>query len=139
MAEDLERTEGHQMIRTISCHCGDVRLQVNAELKDVHECNCSTCGKSGYLSWYVPIDSVRLETPNAGMSSYFWRFASEGFHFCSKCGIATHRTWNDSISVNARCIEDIDVFELETRRVDGKHNVPGGSVPPLEETYQPKK
>ncbi len=126
------------MIRTISCHCGEVRLQVNAELQDVIECNCSTCGKSGYLSWYVPIDSVRLDTPSRGMSSYFWRFASEGFHFCSQCGIATHRTWRDRISVNARCIEDIDVFELETRKVDGKHNVPAGSVPLLPETYKPK-
>jgi hypothetical protein len=121
------------MIRNISCHCGEIRLEVNADLREVIECNCSTCGKSGYLSWYVPTDSVRLATPNTGMSSYFWRFATEGFHFCNNCGIATHRTWNDRISVNARCIDDVDVFKLETRRVDGKHNIPAGSVPPLSE------
>ena len=69
------------MIRTISCHCGEVRLQVNAELQDVIECNCSTCGKSGYLSWYVPIDSVRLDTPSRGMSSYFWRLQAKGSIF----------------------------------------------------------
>ena len=122
------------MIHTLSCHCGAVRLEVAAPLEVVTECNCSTCGKSGYLSWYVPIDTVRLATPSQGMSTYYWRFASEGFHFCKSCGIATHRTWNDRISVNARCIDGIDVFELSTKRVDGKHTIPAGPVPPLTET-----
>lgn len=119
------------MIREISCHCGAIKLEVNAELGDVIECNCSTCGKSGFLSWYVPIDSVRLATPGCGMSSYFWRFATEGFHFCGNCGMATHRTWRDRISVNARCIVDVDVFELTMKRVDGKHTIPAGPVRPL--------
>ncbi len=123
------------MIRRLSCHCGAVRLEVNAALTEVLECNCSTCGKSGFLSWYVPTDAVRLASPSVGMSSYYWRFASEGLHFCSNCGTPTHRSWKDRISVNARCIEDIDVFELETRQIDGKHNVPGGPVPPLTESY----
>ena len=124
------------MIREISCHCGKVRLEVNADLKDVIECNCSTCGTSGFLSWYVPIESVRLATPSIGMASYFWRFASEGLHFCSNCGVATHRTWRDRLSINARCIVGIDVFELETRRVDSLHKVPGGPVPPLPHSYE---
>lgn len=126
------------MIRSISCHCGDVRFQVNAELSEVPECNCSMCGKSGFLSWYVPHDSIRLEPRSRGMSTYFWRFASEGYHFCPRCGVATHRTWRDRISLNAGCIEGLDVFEIETRRVDGKHNIPDGPTPPLEETWRPR-
>ena len=124
------------MIREISCHCGNVRLEVNAELDEVLECNCSTCGKSGFLSWYVPADSVRLATPGVGMKSYFWRFATEGLHFCSNCGMTTHRTWRDKISVNARCIVGLDVFDLEVRRVDSIHKVPAGPVPPLPESYE---
>ena len=119
------------MIREISCHCGTVRIEVNAELKDVLECNCSTCGKSGFLSWYVPADSLRLVTSSTGMATYFWRFATEGFHFCSNCGVATHRTWRDKISLNARCLVDIDVFDLVVRRVDKLHKIPGGEAPPL--------
>jgi hypothetical protein len=38
----------------LSCHCGAVVLEVDAELREVLECNCSMCGRSGYLSWYVP-------------------------------------------------------------------------------------
>ena len=122
------------MIYKLSCHCGAVQLEVNAELDEVLECNCSTCGKSGFLSWYVPIDAVRLSTPSCGTSTYFWRFATEGFHFCSKCGIATHRTWKDNISVNARCLNDVDVFELKLKRFDGKCKLPGGAVPPFKDS-----
>lgn len=74
------------MIRTLACHCGAVRLDVNAELRDVRECNCSTCGKWGTLNWRVPVAAVRPATPSQGLGSYFWHFASEGFHFCPSCG-----------------------------------------------------
>ena len=36
------------MIRTLSCHCGQVRLEVNAELGRPTECNGSTCGRHRY-------------------------------------------------------------------------------------------
>ena len=28
---------------TLSCHCGNIRFEVDAELENVGECNCSTC------------------------------------------------------------------------------------------------
>jgi hypothetical protein len=34
----------------------------------------------------------------------------------------------DRVSVNARCIEGVDVFELQVRRVDGRKNMPPGST-----------
>lgn len=111
---------------TLSCHCGAVVLEVDAELKDVGECNCSMCGRSGYLSWYVPQESVKLVSQKQQLSSYFWRFASEGFHFCSTCGIAVFRSWRDDLSVNARCIRGLDVFTLELRRGNGRDEMPPG-------------
>lgn len=47
------------MIRTLSCHCGAIRLETNAELGEVTECNCSTCGRHGFLHWKVAPASVR--------------------------------------------------------------------------------
>jgi hypothetical protein len=57
------------MIRTLSCHCGKIRLETNAELGEVNECNCTSCAKLGMLSWYVDRKSVRLATPREGLST----------------------------------------------------------------------
>lgn len=125
------------MIRTLSCHCGEVRLEVNAELTEVTECNCSTCARWGMLIWTVPSKAVRLATPSVGMGTYYWRFANEGYHWCKTCGTPMYRTWpHQVITLNARCIDDVDIFELERRQNDGKQKIPGGPVPPLPESYE---
>ncbi|HEY3800906.1 MAG TPA: GFA family protein [Caulobacteraceae bacterium] len=122
------------MIRTLSCHCGKVRLECNAELGAVGECNCSTCAKHGFLHWKVKHEQVRLATPSSGLSTYVWRFVDEGHHFCTTCGVAICRTGEDNyFSLNARCLDDIDIFTLEIERNDGRTSIPGGAVPPLSE------
>jgi len=110
----------------LSCHCGAVELEVDAELRDVLECNCSVCGRSGFLSWYVPHETVKLISQKQKLSSYYWRFASEGFHFCATCGTPVFRSWRDAISVNARCIRGLDVFTLTPKRTNGRHEMPPG-------------
>jgi len=120
------------MIRTLSCHCGRVRLECNAELGRVGECNCNTCRRAGYLSWRVRHDQVRLATPSVGLSTYVWRFVDCGLHFCSTCGTAMCRTGDDNyFTLNARCLDDIDVFDLDVERYDGLTDVPCGDVPAL--------
>jgi hypothetical protein len=120
------------MIRTLSCHCGRVRLECNAELGRVGECNCSTCTRAGYLSWSVKHDQVRLTTPHAGLSSYAWRFADEVLFFCPTCGTAMWRTGSDNyFTLNARCLDDVDIFTLAIERYDGRTDIPGGLPPPL--------
>lgn len=121
------------MIRTLSCHCGRIRLETKAELGVVRECNCSTCAKMGYLSWRVCHDEVRLATPRSGLHTYVWRAIDEGHHFCPTCGVTVSRTGPDGyFTLNARCLDDVDVFELEIERFDGRSLMPGGEVPPLE-------
>ena len=118
----------------IGCHCGAIRLEVDAELTGLVECNCSTCARSGFVSWYVPPDAVRLLDEGIQLSTYVWRYATEGMHFCRICGIAVIRTWTRDarVSVNARCLEGVDVFELEIRRYDGRNEMPPGPLPPRE-------
>ncbi|HXQ11252.1 MAG TPA: GFA family protein [Caulobacteraceae bacterium] len=123
------------MIRTLSCHCGAVRLKVNAELGEVGDRNCSTCGRYGMLHWKVKPEQVRLATPRSGLSTYVWRFVTEGAHFCKTCGVIIARTGPDSyLSINARLIDDIDVHALKVSRYDGRSDIPGGDVPPLAES-----
>ena len=80
------------MIRTLSCHCGAVRLETNAELGELTECNCSTCGRHGFLHWKMKPEQVRLVTPRIGLSTYNWRDIDGGQHFCKTCGVAIVRT-----------------------------------------------
>jgi hypothetical protein len=112
---------------TLSCHCGAIRLAVDAELSGLNECNCSTCARSGFLHWKVPVEAVRLLTQKRSLTIYLWRDADGGHQFCPTCGTAMLRTgYRDHISVNARCIEGIDIFTLEVARYDGRNEMPPG-------------
>ena len=110
------------MTHIVSCHCRRVRFEVDADLGDVVECNCSTCGRSGFLHWRVPGKAVRPVTEGQGLSTYVWRAAAEGQHFCPVCGVHMLRPGyaDGAVSVNARCIEGIDVFTLKVGRFDGR-------------------
>jgi hypothetical protein len=120
------------MIRTLSCHCGKVRLECNAPLGRVVECNCNACARAGYLSWRVKHEQVRLVTPSVGMSSYVWRFADSALFFCPTCGTAMWRTAEDNyFTLNARCLDGVDIFTLDIERYDGLADMPGGLPPPL--------
>jgi hypothetical protein len=112
----------------LSCHCDNIRIEVNAELKDLMECNCSTCGRHGFLHWKVPASAVRLLTQSKMLSTYYWRDASGGHVFCPICGTGLLRPGypGDRVSVNARCIEGIDIFALAIARYDGRTDMPPG-------------
>lgn len=112
------------MPHQVSCHCGRVRLEVDAELGEVVECNCSICQRTGFLHWYVPPESVKYLTERQGVSTYWWRSATGGQHFCTNCGIAVLRIstqYPPPVSINARCIEGVDLDELRIRKFDGKN------------------
>lgn len=114
----------------LSCHCGSIRLRVDAVLEEVVDCNCSTCRRHGFLHWKVPSDAVTLESERVALSAYAWR--DLGTHqFCPTCGAAILRNGypDGLISLNARCIENVDVFELEIRRFDGRRELAPGIVP----------
>lgn len=115
----------------LACHCGAIRIDVDAELGGLVECNCSTCRRHGFLHWKVPSRAVKLTTERVALSTYAWRDITGGHHFCPTCGTSLLRTGypNEVVSVNARCIEGIDVFALEVRRYDGRNDMPPGPLP----------
>ncbi len=115
----------------LSCHCGAIRIEVDADLGGLVECNCSTCARHGFLHWKVPVKAVRLLSERRVLSIYKWRDADGGHEFCPTCGTALLRSGYPGgiISVNARCIEGIDVFELNPKRYDGRKLMPPGPEP----------
>lgn len=112
----------------LSCHCGSIRLEVSAELKGLVECNCSTCRRHGFLHWKVPSETVRLDTERVSLSAYVWRDITGAHMFCPTCGTPMLRTGypDGKVSINARCIDEIDVFALDIQRYDGRKEMPPG-------------
>jgi hypothetical protein len=110
----------------LACHCGTIRFEVDADLVGLHECNCSTCRRHGFLHWKVPSGALKLKTERVRLSTYAWRDLTGTHHFCPTCGTPILRTGypDQKVSVNARCIEDIDVFALEVGRYDGRNDMP---------------
>ena len=113
---------------TLSCHCGRIRLQVDAPLEGLLQCNCSTCRRFGAIHWYVDSAKVTLLTESTSLSSYAWRFAHEQHQFCPTCGASIMRTGypNGVVALNACLIDEVDVFELEVERFDGRTKIPPG-------------
>src|SRR5215472_17021442 len=124
------------MIRTLSCNCGAIRLETNAELGPVGMGNCSKCARSGMLGWPVDRESVRLATPRSGLSTYVWRFVDEGLHFCPTCGTSMCATAPDGYFVlNAACIDGLDIHTLTIQMGECLHSMLAGDVPPLTDAW----
>ena len=109
---------------TGGCHCGRVRFEVVAPRRvTVSECNCSICGKAGYLHLVVPADRFRLLSGSDTLTTYTFNTGTAKHLFCSVCGIKSFyvpRSHPDGISVNARCIDSETIDEMTVTPINGR-------------------
>ena len=107
------------------CHCGRVRYEFTAEPDlVVSECNCSVCGKSGYLGVTVPKERFRLLRGEAHLSEYTFNTGTARHRFCRHCGVKSFylpRSHPDGVSVNYRCIDEGTVRRVDHRTFDGRN------------------
>jgi len=107
------------------CHCGRVRMRVQADLASVSECNCSICTKKGILHLLVPLDQFTLLQGEDALTTYQFGTNVAKHTFCRHCGIHAFyvpRSDPDKVSVNARCLDDVDVGALHSSRTfDGRN------------------
>ncbi|AOY00052.1 GFA family protein [Jeongeupia sp. USM3] len=113
------------MTHRASCHCGRIAFEVDGEIGPVTACNCSICQRRGHLLWFVPRASVRLLTPEADMSTYTFNKHVIQHRFCPTCGCGpfgegVDPAGNPIAAVNVRCIEGIEIGELQIRQYDGR-------------------
>jgi len=88
------------------------------------ECNCSMCGKSGFLHLIVPKASFQLIQGEDHLSIYRFNTGVAKHLFCETCGIKSFyvpRSNPDGWSVNARCLDSTDGFELRISAFDGRN------------------
>jgi hypothetical protein len=105
-----------------SCHCGEVKLQVQSAPQEVNECNCSICRRYGVLWAYYSPAQVRVLAEGA-TDCYLWGDKSIEFHRCHHCGCVTH--WApvdrhvDRMGVNARLMAPEILAAARVRHSDG--------------------
>jgi len=113
------------MIHKGSCHCGRIAFDVEGDIEQVMECNCTHCSRKGYLLWFAPKEKLRLTTPESALSTYTFNKHVIQHHFCSHCGCAPlgfgkDRAGAATVVVNVRCLPDLDRSQLKIKQVDGR-------------------
>ena len=110
---------------TGGCHCGRVRFEVMAPAQiRVGDCNCSMCGKTGYLHLVVKKDQFKLLSGEDALTNYQFNTKQAKHLFCSHCGIKSFyvpRSHPDGFSVNARCLDEGTVTGMTYRKIDGRN------------------
>jgi hypothetical protein len=107
-----------------SCHCGKVRFEVSAALTGASACNCSICGRVGWLMTSVPAAQFKLLAGADAQSDY--QFGRKTMHhlFCATCGVHAFGRYgagaDEKVIVNLRCLEGLDVEGLAVQSFDGK-------------------
>ena len=69
-----------------SCHCGDIRFDVEGVIDSATACNCSICERKGSLLWFVPRRTFHLQTPEENAASYTFNKHAIAHRFCKRCG-----------------------------------------------------
>lgn len=108
-----------------SCHCGRVALEVEGEITQVMECNCSMCARRGSLLWFVARDKMRVLTPEEDIGTYTFNKHAIKHRFCPTCGMhpfaeGVDPSGNRMAAINVRCLEGVDVSSLRVQHFDGR-------------------
>jgi hypothetical protein len=105
-----------------SCHCGNVKFEVTADIDHLRICDCSLCHKRGALNFRVEDSQLKRITPLEEMTLYQWHTKTAKDYFCPTCGILPYRrprTAPDLWTVNVRCLAGIDVNEIPKEHLTG--------------------
>ncbi len=108
-----------------SCHCGRIAFELDGEIKDAIDCNCSLCRRRGGLLAFFPREALRLTTPEGDYGTYRFNKHYIDHHFCLTCGILPFSEGVDPKSgarmaaVNLRCLPDVDLATLNVTQFDG--------------------
>ncbi|KAK0666097.1 Mss4-like protein [Cercophora samala] len=131
MADTDQRTKKYRG----NCHCGAFVFEFEApEIKSGVICNCSICYKKGYFA-ITPGVELKVVKDEGTITQYQFGEKKWKHQFCSKCGTATFGTSDFfdppmNMGINARCIQNLDIWSLQEQHVDST-NLPPPYTPHL--------
>jgi len=104
------------------CHCGRVRIEVDAPAAlDAIECNCSICRMTGFLHLIVPASRFRLLAGAQFLTEYTFNTGVARHRFCRICGIKAFyvpRSHPDGIDVNVHCLDSVTITSVAVTTFD---------------------
>ncbi|MFI8619166.1 GFA family protein [Acidovorax sp. NPDC077693] len=111
------------MKHTGACHCGKVSFRFKSEVKEIIRCDCSLCMKRNALMVTVPRADFEIVEGQDALILYTWNSEVARHYFCGFCGIYLYhrrRTNPEFLSINACCVEGLELEAISVRLVDGK-------------------
>lgn len=113
----------------LSCHCGQVRIELNKQPDYVNECNCTLCSKAGARWAYFHPSEVAVEGGTKGYSRDDKDDPAAEVQFCPNCGSTTHfvltqsaveKFGNSMLGVNMLLADEKELAGIELRYPDGQ-------------------
>jgi hypothetical protein len=124
----MDANTGKQTKHLGTCHCGEVRFEVDTDAGTGSRCNCTICTKTSITGGIVKPEAFKLLTDESKLSMYEWASKTSQRYFCKRCGVHCfgrghlEQLGGDYVSVNLNCLDDIDVRDLDMIFWDGRHN-----------------
>jgi len=124
----MEANTGKQKKHLGTCHCGDVRFEVEIDATAGSRCNCSVCTKTSVTGGVVKPAAFSLRSDESKLSMYEWGGKISQRYFCKRCGVHCfgrghlEQLGGDYVSVNLNCLDDIDLRDVSVIFWDGRHN-----------------
>ncbi|HSX51462.1 MAG TPA: GFA family protein [Cellvibrio sp.] len=108
-----------------SCHCGNIRFEVEGTIDSALSCNCSICQRKGSLLWFAPMNAFTLLGDDENIGSYTFNKHVIQHKFCQICGVSPYAegvdpAGNKVAAINIRCIEDIDLDAIPVHHYNGR-------------------
>ena len=116
------------MRRTGSCHCGEVKFEVEADWSSAGRCNCTVCTKTGVTGGIVKPEAFKLLSDAAKLGMYEWGSKMSQRFFCKHCGVHCYgkghleELGGDFVSVNFNCLDQFDLARTSITYWDGRHD-----------------
>ncbi|PVE26249.1 aldehyde-activating protein [Microvirga sp. KLBC 81] len=108
-----------------SCHCGEVAFEVETDLSQVIECNCSICRRKGYMLAFVPRSLLKVLRGEGKLSTYTFNTHTIRHRFCRECGCATFGEGQQPggepmAAINVRCLETVELSDIRPAPFNGR-------------------
>lgn len=109
-------------IHSGSCHCGNVKFEIDADISELTTCDCSLCVKKNAVMTKVHKDSFVLVSGEQSLNEYKWNTQVARHFFCNECGIYTFhrkRALPDHYGVNVHCLDGLDLSSVRVTQTKG--------------------
>ena len=108
---------------TGQCQCGAVRIEARLDLADAITCNCSRCGRMGFVLAFTPEAGATVEGEEATTEFRFNKHVIS-HRFCATCGVQVYGrgAMPDGapvVAVNLNCLDGVDARALPAHHYDG--------------------